>query len=542
MLAALLRQCRYSDLLSLHRFITQASVAPTVITHNLLLQAYCDCRKTDTALEHYRLIIKEDAPLNPSPTTYRVLVKGLIDNNNKVDQAMDLKNEMLGKGYCPPDPIVYNLLMTGFIRNGEPDRVIELFEELKEKLSIAGGDVICDGTVYGNLMKGYFMKGMVKEAMDLYEQVLGEGSKVRFGAVSYNLVLDALAKNGQLDEAIALFERMVKEHDSPKRVSVNLGSFNVMVDGFCLAGRFEEAIQVFKKRLWELNCNPDVLSYNNLIDQLGKNGLVAEAEELYKEMAERSFNPDEYTYVLLVDSCFGAGRPNDAIDYFDKMVESGLRPNANAYNSVIRGLVGIQKLVEARGFFDRMTEREVKPNVKSYEILLQAFCEAARVDDALKVLKDLLMDESVSLSPEMKELVEDALRKESREEDFGKLLEDVEREKAEAAARAAEEKERAEALAREEEERIKAEKAAKEAAASRASAAAIEAILGKKKSTDIKEEEEDSSPIAGLGSVETKDINPNSVIEASSEEVILESSSEEVKDENGGVAEQVKLS
>ncbi|XP_043698272.1 pentatricopeptide repeat-containing protein At3g49240, mitochondrial-like [Telopea speciosissima] len=74
-MAALLRQYRYSDLLSLHRFITQAGVAANVVTHNLLINAYCDCRKTDTALEHYKQLIN-DAPFNPSPTTYRILVKG----------------------------------------------------------------------------------------------------------------------------------------------------------------------------------------------------------------------------------------------------------------------------------------------------------------------------------------------------------------------------------------------------------------------------------------------------------------------------------
>ncbi|KAG0459862.1 hypothetical protein HPP92_022990 [Vanilla planifolia] len=522
-LSALLRQCRYSDLLSLHRFITQASVAPTVITHNLLLQAYCDCRKIDTALEHYRLMVKEDAPLNPSPSTYRILIKGLVENN-KVDQAVDLKNEMITKGFCAPDPVVYNLLMTGFVRNDEPDRVLELFEELKEKLGVGGGGIIADGIVYGNLMKGYFKKGMEKEAMDLYEEVLGEDSKVRFGAVSYNLVLDALAKNGRLDEAIGLFERMMREHNPPKRITVNLGSFNVMIDGFGLAGRFEEAIDVFKRRMAEKNCTPDVLSYNNLINLLGMNGLIVEAEEAYKEMGERGINPDEYTYVLLIESCFKAGNPNDSLNYFDKMVESGLRPNANAYNKIIEGLLNVERLDEARGFLDQMLEREVKPNVMSYEMLLQAFCKVARLDDALKVLRDLLMDEDLSLGSEMKELVLEALRKDGRQEEFARLLEDVEREKAEAAARAAEEKERAEALAKEEEERKKAEKAAKEAAAARASAAAIDAVLGRRKSADNKEDEKEPSQVTG-GTDEAKAGDKASADGVSANEVLPGSNS-----------------
>ncbi|KAJ8458636.1 hypothetical protein OPV22_031562 [Ensete ventricosum] len=274
-LNALLRQSRYADLLSLHRFITQANVAPTVITVNLLLQAYCDCRKTDIALEHFRLLLKDDAPFPPSPTTYRIVTKGLIDNG-KLDQALEFKDDMLAKAFVSPDPLVYNHLMWGFVKKGDHDKVVSLYEELLEKL---GGGKILDGIVYGNLMKGYLGKGMEKEAMETYHDVLGEGSKVRFGAVSYNQVLDALGRTGKLEEAIALFDRMLKEHDPPRSITVNLGTYNVMADAYCLARRFQDAITVFG-RMGEQKCTPDALSYNNLIEQLGRNKLVAEAEEL----------------------------------------------------------------------------------------------------------------------------------------------------------------------------------------------------------------------------------------------------------------------
>uniref|UniRef100_A0A0E0BIK7 Pentacotripeptide-repeat region of PRORP domain-containing protein n=1 Tax=Oryza glumipatula TaxID=40148 RepID=A0A0E0BIK7_9ORYZ len=475
-LAALLRQARYADLLSLHRFVTQASVAPTVATYNLLLQAYCDCRRPDTALEHFRLLLKDDSPVLPSPTTYRILARSLAENG-KLDQAIELKDGMLERGLVAPDPQVYALVMGGFVSAGDGDTVVSLYEELVEKL---GGGQILDGMVYGNLMKGYFLKGMEKEAMDCYAEVLGEGSKVRFGAVSYNMVLDALGRNGKLDDVLQLFDRMCEEHDPPRRIAVNLGSFNVMVDAYCRAERFQDAIGVFGK-MGEKRCAPDALSYNNLIDWLGKNELVGEAEQLYKEMGERGVNPDEYTYVLLIESCFKVDRVDDSVAYFNKMFDAGLRPNANAFNKVIGGLVKVDRLDEAQGFFDKMPEKEVKPNIGSYELLLRAYIDAARLDDAIKMAKGILLDESVVFSDELKALLEGALQKDGRDGDMTKLYEDVEREKAEAAARAAEEKARAEALAKEEEERKKAEAKAKEEAAARASRAAIEAVLGRKK-------------------------------------------------------------
>ncbi|TVU47052.1 hypothetical protein EJB05_06630, partial [Eragrostis curvula] len=312
---------------------------------------------------------------------------------------------MLERGLVAPDPQVYAFVMGGFVNAGDGDKVVSLYEELKEKL---GGGPILDGVVYGNLMKGYFLKGMEEEAMDCYAEVLGDDSKVKFDAVSYNMVLDALGRNGRLEDALQLFDRMCREHDPPRRITVNLGSFNVMVDAYCRAERFQDAIEVFGK-MAEKRCAPDALSYNNLIDWLGKNELVGEAEGLYKEMGERA--------------------------------------------------------------------------------------------------KAILLDESVVFSDEMKELLEGALEKDGRDGEMTKLYEDVEREKAEAAARAAEEKARAEALAKEEEERKKAEEMAKEEAAARASRAAIEAVLGRKR-----EAEKDES-------VDKANVEEAQVVESSSDTI-----------------------
>ncbi|KAJ6881430.1 hypothetical protein NC651_028110 [Populus alba x Populus x berolinensis] len=116
-LNAQLRQSKYSDLLSLHRFITQAGIAANMVN---------------------------EAPLSPSPTTYRIMIKGFVDN-------------------------------------GKLEKALELHEELKEKM---GGEVVGNGVVvYGGLMKGYFMRGMKKEAMECYGEFLRENLRGKWSAV-----------------------------------------------------------------------------------------------------------------------------------------------------------------------------------------------------------------------------------------------------------------------------------------------------------------------------------------------------------------------
>jgi len=374
--------------------------------------------------------------MNPSPTTYRVLIKGLVDNN-KLERAMEIKSEMDSRGFAP-DPLVYHYLMLGHARVSDGDGVLALYEELRERL----GGVVDDGVVFGCLMKGYFVKGMEKEAIDCYEEALGK----KMSAVGYNSVLDALSKNGRFDEALRLFDRMMKEHEPPIKLSVNLGSFNVIVDGYCGEKRFKEAIEVFRK-MGEYRCSPDTLSFNNLIERLCDDGRVVEAEEVYGEMEMKGVSPDEFTYGLLMDACFRENRPDDAAGYFRKMVDSGLRPNLSVYNRLVDGLVKVGKVDEAKGFFELMVKK-LKMDVASYQFVMKVLSDAGRLDEMLQIVDTLLDDNGVDFDEEFQEFVKVELRKEGREEELTKLMEEKKRLKAEAKAKEAEAAEAAKRSAR----------------------------------------------------------------------------------------------
>ena len=49
---------------------------------------------------------------------------------------------------------------------------------------------------------------------------------------------------------------------------------------------------------------PDMITYNSLINALGNNGDLDEAHMHFKEMKERRLTPDVFTYSSLI-KCFG---------------------------------------------------------------------------------------------------------------------------------------------------------------------------------------------------------------------------------------------
>ncbi|KAI3853133.1 hypothetical protein MKX03_004378 [Papaver bracteatum] len=149
------------------------------------INAHCDCRKIDTALEHDRYLINY-ASFSPSKTTNIILENGLVDNS-KIEQALPVKDDIFGK-------------------------------------------------------------------------------------------------------ALDLVNKVYCEHNPPVKITVDLETFN-------------DAIVVLRN-MGEKRCNPGTVLFNNLIEQLCGNSMVAEAEELYYEMGEKGINTDEVTYVLLMDACF----------------------------------------------------------------------------------------------------------------------------------------------------------------------------------------------------------------------------------------------
>ncbi|XP_068665474.1 pentatricopeptide repeat-containing protein At3g49240, mitochondrial [Aristolochia californica] len=512
-LAALLRQSRYADFAALHRFIIQAGVVPNIVTYNLLINAYLDCRKYDTALDHYKILIN-DASFSPSAATYRILVRGLASTGDreKIERAISLKNDMLSKGLAP-DPVVYDYLISALVEIDDVERALEMFSEVKEKLDSISGPIFIPEDivrVYGSVMKAYFKKGMEKEAMDFLEELLArenrENTRYRTDAIAYNSVLQALVKNDKLEQAMQLFDRMMDIHSPPRRLTVNLGSFNVMVDMFCSNGRFQEAIAVFRK-MDEKKCLPDTLSYNNLIEQLLGAGKIGEAEEIYGEMeGERKVKQDEFTFGLLIDACLGQNRIDDAYNYFMKMVESGLRPSVGVFNKVISQLLKAVQIDRAKELFNQMLEKEVKPDATSYDLIFKGLCDNGKLDDVLEIIRRMLKEDESTFSEELREVVTEALKKEGREEDLARLFDEREKEK---------EKEKEEALA-------------KESRTSRISIPSIEALTSKfnTKESEVAPGEASSTSetapaVERTGSVET----PGNGV-SSAEEIDVESASD----------------
>ncbi|XP_071722191.1 pentatricopeptide repeat-containing protein At3g49240, mitochondrial-like [Rutidosis leptorrhynchoides] len=238
-LEELLEQSKHAELLDLYlyRFFTQeAGIVPNVKTHDLIVHAYLNDGKLDTALEYYKKHIGKEQLFLEKQTflSYRRLVKELVEIG-KLDKAMELKEEMGSQGF-PLDPIAHMHLMKGYaLFNRDLGGAIKVYDELIEAEN-------------GASIPHYSVRR--------WSCYIGDHNPIPKSAIAYNSLLEGLSYYGQFKEALELFEKMKLEKN------VNLASFNLIINSYCAERKFMDALQVFRG-MGNYSITPDTRSYNN---------------------------------------------------------------------------------------------------------------------------------------------------------------------------------------------------------------------------------------------------------------------------------------
>jgi len=263
--------------------------------------------------------MKADASFKPSPVTYRILTKCLI-NAGRIEDARNILFEMLCTVH--PDYSVYNNLISGYLQTRNLDKANELIDVLKRW---------CPYYYYGFVnaayMDWFFTQGRNEVAMDSYKSLLNR--KCTMKPDSGNALLRVLFKHGKKTEAWDLFHDMLDNHTPPTFYGVNSGTFIVMVDECLKLGEVDEALAALKKVGTKPDSRPfflDIDGNNKLISTFCEYDMLSEAESVFQEMYSMSMIPDVHTHTTLVDTYLKVGRVNDAMMICDKMAEADLKP------------------------------------------------------------------------------------------------------------------------------------------------------------------------------------------------------------------------
>ena len=171
--------------------------------------------------------------------------------------------------------------------------------------------------------------------------------------------------------------------------------YNAMMGLYARLGRFEKVKEILQA-MKDSNCEPDLVSFNILINAKAKSGHISSGSALdcLRDIRNAGLSPDTVTYNTLL-SAFSSNRRDssldDAVKVFSDMISSGCEPDLWTYNVMI-------SMYGRRGLADRASDLVLElqnkgfvPDAVTYNSLLHAYARIGNVEKVEKLCKEMVI-------------------------------------------------------------------------------------------------------------------------------------------------------
>ncbi|CAI0552364.1 unnamed protein product [Linum tenue] len=147
--------------------------------------------------------------------------------------------------------------------------------------------------------------------------------------------------------------------------------------------------QSLYNQLLESGMTPSLVTFNLVINVLCKKGLVQEAELVVNKILELDMCPDVFTYTSLILGHCRNRNLDKAFEVFDTMIKQGCDPNSVTYSTLVNGLCKEGRLDDAMDMLEEMNGKRIESSVHTYTVPISSLCEYGRVDDAVRLFRSM---------------------------------------------------------------------------------------------------------------------------------------------------------
>ncbi|KAL3504970.1 hypothetical protein ACH5RR_034811 [Cinchona calisaya] len=315
---------------TLHGLVVKSDFDSDAFVISALIDMYSKCRKTESAKKVFSGM--EDKDL----VSLNAMVSGYVQQG-MVKEGLGLVQEMKLLG-MNPNVVTWNTIIAGFSQENDEVMVWETFRLMRDN------GVEPDIVSWTSVISGFVQNFRNEEAFDTFKQILDAGMRPNTATISGFLpacatiadlkhgkeihgyatvmgmekdifvksaLIDMYAKCGFINEARALFDNM------PERNTV---TWNSMIFGYANHGQCDEAIKLFNKMLREEERELNHLTFTAALTACSHAGMVSLGESLFQLMQEKyGIEPRLEHYACVVDLLGKAGKLTEAYDFIQRM-------------------------------------------------------------------------------------------------------------------------------------------------------------------------------------------------------------------------------
>ncbi|KAL9664555.1 hypothetical protein QQ045_019960 [Rhodiola kirilowii] len=295
-----------------------------------------------TATRVHAKAVKRGYAANVTVNSYLVLT---YVRSRHVDCGRKLLEEVLVYGF---DLLTSNLMISEFMRIGECEAAMKLFDEMSDR------DVVTWNSVIGGCIKNL----KVREGFMVFKEMMR--LNVEPDGFTFASMMAGCSRLGVASHAEWIHSLIID-----KGIQMNSILNSALIDMYSKCGRIEMAKGVFRS----IQCD-NVFVYNAMINGLAVHGLAMEAVHLLSQMKVEHVLPDAITFVGLLKACSHGGFVEEGHKYFYLMTrEYSIQPQLEHYGAMV-DLLGRAGLVEeAYRLIETMT---IEPDVVIWRSLLSS--------------------------------------------------------------------------------------------------------------------------------------------------------------------------
>ncbi|KAF7804492.1 pentatricopeptide repeat-containing protein [Senna tora] len=365
--------------LQLFEEMPQYGVEPDALTYNIMSKLCCKTDRKHLLVFVLERILEMGIPL--CMTTLHSLVAayvgfGDLKTAEKMVQAMrdqrsdlcKILRESISENMDENDESVFKKLLPNLINpsDNEPPLLPKVYAP--------------DSRIYTTLMKGYMKVGRVSDTVRMLEAMRRQDDRASHpDHVSYTTVVSALVKTGSMDRARQILTEMTRIGVPANRIT-----YNILLKGYCKQLQIEKARELLKEMADDAGIQPDVVSYNILIDGCILVDDSAGALAFFNEMRARGIAPTKVSYTTLMKAFALSGQPKLAHKVFDEMLnDPRVKADIIAWNMLVEGYCRLGLIEEAKKIIEKMKENGLNPDVATYGSLANGIALARRPGEAL---------------------------------------------------------------------------------------------------------------------------------------------------------------
>jgi len=329
-----------------------------VVTYNSLVNASMAGQDLPKAWQLIDEMEKEG--VRPDAFTCSILMKGVKRSSCPTD--VDKVIAIIERAKVTPDEVLVNSLLDACVRLRNVERLTRVLDTFK-----ATG-VVPSLHAIATLIKAYGHARRLDQAWVLWRELIDERATTPNEEVFISMI-DACVANGDLDGVSKICRSMSQQLADFSKSSATFSAFVkscVQRKQTHRAVEFYDAVQdiphIFNRSM-----------YNILIDGLVRQGDMALASRLFRDMSLKDVAPDLITFSTMIKGHCARGDLEQALMLFSIMRKQGIMPDAILFNSILDGCAHKQMRSLTEQVLEDMESTGIAPSNFTLSILVKLY-------------------------------------------------------------------------------------------------------------------------------------------------------------------------